>query len=262
MGVITICSDWNGRDYYLGALKGRLLSLCEGVQIIDLSHSIESYNISQAAFVVKNAYYYFPKGSIHIITVNSEASFDHPHVVVRYKGHYFIGADNGIFNLIFKEIPDAIFHIENNETDAGLLNFPELSVFAPAAAHIYKKAKLSELGKQVKSLYNMVPIRAVIQKETITGKVIYIDSHFNATVNISKDLFYNTLEGRDFEILVQSNQYLITKISKHYSDVPIGNILAIFNSAGMLEIAMNKGSLSELLQIDTNSDIRIKFHDC
>lgn len=53
MSVITICSDWNGRDYYLGALKGRLLSLCEGAEIVDLSQNIESYNISQAAFIVK-----------------------------------------------------------------------------------------------------------------------------------------------------------------------------------------------------------------
>ena len=242
-------------------LKGRLLSLCKGVQIVDLSHSIESYNISQAAFVVKNAFHFFPKGSIHIITVNSEASSEHPHVVVKYEGHFFIGADNGIFNLIFKDIPDSIFHIENNISIEGLMNFPELAIFAPTAAHIYKKAKLSELGTQAKTLYNMVPISALIQKDTITGKVVYIDSHSNAVVNISKDLFYRTLEGRDFEILVQSNQHLITKISKHYKDMPIGEILAIFNSAGMLEIAMNKGSLSELLQIDTNSDIRIKFHD-
>jgi len=261
MGVITICSDWNGRDYYLGALKGRLLSLCEGAQIVDLSQGIESYNISQAAFLVKNAYHYFPEGSIHIITVNSESGPDNPHVVVKHKGHYFIGTDNGIFNLMFSDKPDAIYQIENVETEDNLLNFPELAVFAPAAAHIYKRADLSQLGKQLQTLYNMVPIRAVIQKETITGKVIYIDSHFNATVNISKDLFYSTLEGRDFEILVQSNQHLITKISKRYSDVPEGDILALFNSAGMLEIAMNKGSLSELLQVDTNSDIRIKFHD-
>jgi len=261
MGVITICSDWSGRDYYLGALKGRLLSLCEGAQIVDLSHSIESYNISQAAFLVKNAYHYFPKGSIHIITVNSESGPNNPHVVVKHKDHYFIGADNGIFNLMFSDKPDEIFQIENIEIENGLLNFPELAVFAPAAAHIYKGAEFSQLGKQLQSLYNMVPIRAVIQKETITGKVVYIDSHCNATVNISKDLFYSTLEGRDFEILVQSNQHLITKISKRYSDVPEGDILALFNSAGMLEIAMNKGSLSELLQVDTNSDIRIKFHD-
>lgn len=261
MSVITICSDWNGRDYYLGALKGRLLSLCEGAEIVDLSQNIESYNISQAAFIVKNAYHYFPEGSIHIITVNSETSSEQPHVVVRHKGHYFIGTDNGIFNLMFRDLPDEIIQVKSGNKEANLLNFPELSVFAPIAAHIYNKGKLSKLGKKVESLYNMVPIRALIQKDTMTGKVIYIDSYSNAVVNISKDRFFSTLEGRDFEILVQSNQHLITKISQHYNDVPEGDILALFNSAGMLEIAMNKGELSNLLQIDTNSDIRVKFHD-
>ncbi|WP_372643906.1 S-adenosyl-l-methionine hydroxide adenosyltransferase family protein [Ancylomarina sp.] len=261
MGVITICSDWNGRDYYLGALKGRLLSLCEGAQIVDLSRDIESYNISQAAFIVKNAYHYYPEGSIHIITVNSETSSEQPYVVVHNKGHYFIGTDNGMFNLIFRDQPDEIRHLKVGNKENHLLNFPELSVFALAAAHLYNNGKLSNLGKKAKSLYNMVPIRALIQKDTMIGKVIYIDSYSNAIVNISKDRFYSTLEGRDFEILVQSNQHLITKISPHYNDVPEGDILAIFNSAGMLEIAMNKGELSKLLEIDTNSDIRVKFHD-
>jgi S-adenosylmethionine hydrolase len=262
MGVITICSDWNGRDYYLAALKGRLLSLCEDAQIVDLSHNIESYNISQAAFIVKNAYHYYPKGSIHIIAVNSEVSSENAHVVVYNKGHYFIGADNGMFNLMFRDKPEEIIQIKASNKDASLLNFPEIDVFAPAAAHLCNKGKLSKLGKKVDSLYNMVPIRAMIQKDTMTGKVIYIDSYSNAIVNISKNRFYSLLEGRDFEILVQSNQHLITKISQHYSDVPEGDILAIFNSAGMLEIAMNKGELSKLLEIDTNSDIRVKFHDC
>lgn len=261
MGVITICSDWNGRDYYLAALKGRLLSLCEDAQIVDLSHNIEPYNVSQATFIVKNAYHYYPKGSIHIITVNSEASIEHPHVVVYNKGHYFIGTDNGMFNLIFRDQPEAIIQLPVNTKELNLLNFPELAIFAPAAAHLYQKGELSVLGEKVESLYNMVPIRALIQKDTMTGKVIYIDSYSNATVNISKDRFYSSLEGRDFEILVQSNQHLITKISQHYKDVPEGDILAIFNSAGMLEIAMNKGKLAKLLEIDTNSDIRVKFHD-
>lgn len=261
MGVITICSDWNGRDYYLPALKGRLLSLCEDAQIVDLSHNIEPYNVSQATFIVKNAYHYYPEGSIHIITVNSESSIEHPHVVVYNKGHYFIGADNGMFNLIFRDQPEAIIQLPVNTKELHLLNFPELAIFAPAAAHLYHKGELSGLGEKVESLYNMVPIRALIQKDTMTGKVIYIDSYSNATVNISKDRFYSSLEGRDFEILVQSNQHLITKISQHYKDVPEGDILAIFNSAGMLEIAMNKGELSKLLEIDTNSDIRVKFHD-
>ncbi|MGZ2371494.1 SAM hydrolase/SAM-dependent halogenase family protein [Ancylomarina sp. YFZ004] len=261
MGIITICSDWNGRDYYLGALKGRLLSLCEGAQIIDLSQNIESYNISQAAFIVKNAYHYYPEGSIHIITVNSEVGAEHPHVLVKHKGHYFIGTDNGMFNLMFREKPDEIIRIKGDMSDVQFLNFPELAVFAPAAAHIFNNRPLKKLGEKADNLYNMVPIRALIQKDTLTGKVIYIDSYSNAIINISKDRFYSSLEGRDFEILVQSNQHLITKISQHYNDVPEGDILAIFNSAGMLEIAMNKGELSKLLEIDTNSDIRVKFHD-
>ena len=261
MTIISLTTDWHHRDYYLGALKGRLLSLSPGVQLIDLSHNVDNYNTSQAAFILKNAYHHFPKGSIHIVSINSEETPDHPHVAVKYNDHYFVGADNGIFCLTMKGEPQEIVRIENIEKEDNYHTFPELNIFSKAAAHIIKYNGISKLGQALPNLYKLVPIRAVIQKGTITGQVIYIDSHGNVTTNISKDLFESARQDREFEILVQSNHYRITKINQNYFETPEGEILALFNASGLLEIAINKGTLSDLLQLDINSDIRIKFHD-
>lgn len=262
MAIISLTTDWQHRDYYLGAIKGRLLSICPNVQLIDLSHNVDNYNMSQASFIIKNAFAHFPKGTIHIIGVKSEETTEHPHVAVKYKDQYFIGADNGIFSLVMKGDPEEIVRIENIEKEEKFNTFPELNVFAKAAAYIIKNNEITGLGSKQKALFRLVPIRALIQKETITGQIIYIDSYGNATTNISRELFESARQKRKFEILVQSKHYRITKINQNYHESSEGDFLALFNSSGLLEIAINKGNLTELLQLDINADIRIKFHDC
>lgn len=261
MTVISLTTDLHHQDYYLGALKGRLLSLCPGSQLIDLSHNIQNYNISQAAFILKNAYHHFPEGSIHILGVNSEATSQHKHVAIKHKGHYFIGADNGIFSLALKGEPEQIVRIENIRKEERYHTFPEMNVFVKATAEIINSGGIKSLGSTQEDLYRLVPIRATIQKGTITGQAIYIDSNGNITTNVSEELFTSACDNRKFEILVQSNHYRITKINKDYHETSDGELLALFNSSGLLEIAINKGNLAELLQLETNSDIRIKFHD-
>lgn len=261
MAIISLTTDWHHRDYYLGALKGRLLSLCPESTLIDVSHNIGNFNTSQAAFILKNAYYHFPKGTIHLVGINSEATPTHPHIVAKYDGHYFIGADNGIFSLLMGSNVEEIIQIENIELEEKFLTFPELNIFTKVAAHISSGKDINELGSKKDELFKLIRIRSVIQEKSISGHIIYVDSFGNVTTNISKELFYSTCNNREFEILVQSNHYKIDKISKNYNDTPDGDILALFNATGLLEIAINKGNLAELLQLDINSDIRIKFHD-
>jgi len=261
MPIITLTTDWSHRDYYLGALKGRLLSICKDVNLVDLSQNLDKHNISQTAFSLKNTYHHFPKETIHLVCVNSEETPEHPTVAIQYHGQYFIGADNGVFSLIMKEGADAIVRIENIIREPEYHTFPEINIFAKAAAYITEYQTIEGLGTPLTELYKLVPIRCVVQKGTITGQVIYLDSHGNVTTNISKELFESARQDRNFEIFVQSIRYCITTINKNYYDTSEGEILAIFNASGLLEIAINKGKLGELTHIDINADIRIKFHD-
>ncbi len=256
MSIVTLTTDWNKDDYYSGSLKGKILGLCDRVRIVDISHKVPPFNISHAAFILRNSYQHFPPGSIHIIGVNTEGSEEMPYLLVQYKKHFFIGTDNGIFGLLFSEEPDRIISLR---TRGERQSFSSFSIFAETACKIASGEKPESLGKVVREFKRRIPIRAAIEKNVLTGSVIYIDSFRNAITNISKDLFDRVGEGRDFEIFVQSNHYVIKKINRYYHETPPGEILALFNSVGLLEIAMNQGNAADLLGLSTNSGIRVKF---
>ncbi len=256
MTIVTLTTDWNTNDYYVGAIKGKILSQCSGVQVVDISHQVQAFNITQAAFVLRNCFFNFPAGSIHIIGVNTEGDEKIPFLLAEYKKHYFIGADNGVFGLMFNDAPDRIIQLKY---PGEMKSFTSFSVFADTASRIANGEKAESLGKTVSEFQKWIPIRAAIDKSVITGTVIYIDSFRNAITNITRDLFDRVGSNRPFEIYVQSNHYKITRINTYYSETAAGEILALFNSVGLLEIAINQGNAADLLNLSTNSTIRVKF---
>jgi len=258
MPVITLTSDWNLQDFYLGALKGKILNLVPTVTLVDISHQIPNFNIAHTAFILKNCYHHYPKGSVHLIAVNAVSNPGNLHIAVKAEGHYFIGCDNGILGLILNTEPEAIFAINSGDDNTS---FPSLFVLAKAACHIAQGKKISDLGKPIKQLSKSVPLRAAIDDSVLTGSVIYIDSYQNAITNITRDLFDRVGKGRAFEILVSSNYYMINKLNIKYGETSTGEILALFNSLGLLEIAINNGNAASLLNLSSGSSIRITFKD-
>lgn len=260
MHLVTLTSDWNESDYYIGAIKGRILSICPDANIQDLNHKIKPFNTSQAAFVVRNCYPNFPEGTIHIIAVNTEPEKDSPLIAARIDNHYFLCADNGIIGLIAKSEPQKVISL-NKKGNTAPGSFVALSVFTEAACAIMKGKKLEDLGTKLTEYVTQVPLRATIEKNIVTGSVIYIDSYSNAITNISKDLFERIGKSKKFKILVQSRHYTIDMINTSYSDTPPGDLLALFNSVGLLEIAIRNGNAAKLLKLNTNSTIRIEFNE-
>jgi S-adenosylmethionine hydrolase len=260
MAIITLTTDWKSNDFYVGAVKGAILSAYADAQIIDINHQVATFNIAQAAFIIKNSFAYFPKGTVHIIDVNSEMTSQASYIALHYLDHYFIGTDNGGFGLICKDNIQTIVRIEKF-FDKEFQTFPALKVFAPAAAFLALGNKINELGASLSDINRQTPFRATIDEAVIVGSVIYIDSYQNVITNISKELFDRVGRNRKFEILVQSNHYRINKINLTYNETSNGELLAIFNSAALLEIAINKGNIAELLNLSINSNVRIKFFD-
>ncbi len=255
MSIITLTSDWGTSDFYVGAVKGKILSHCKDAVIIDISHKIQAFNTSQAAFVIRNAYLNFPAGTIHLLFVNTEPSPEKPFMAVKADGQYFIGTDNGIFSQICGEHAEKIVKIksENNRS------FSAFDVFCVAACSLAGGANILDLGVEVKSYNIRIPLRPTIENSTLTGSIIYIDSYQNAVTNISRELFEKVAQNRNFEIYVQSKHYKISRISDFYNEVPVGELLALFNSVDLLEIAINNGNAARLLNLDFNSTVRTEF---
>lgn len=251
MPVVTLTTEWKPDDIYHGIIKGKLCRLCPGVQIIDNATSIPAFNISHASFIIRNTYNNYPEGSVHIICVHSEAVKGQEYLIVRSKDHFFIGTDNGIFNLILNSDPDEIIQISHEQ------GADELEVFAKAAAGLISGKKPSELGKPLHGISEKMPLRATIDKDVIIGSIIFIDSYGNAISNITREIFSRVFEGKEYRILIQSNKNYTDKILEKYSDVPVGELLARFNSLDLLEISINGANVSELLSLNIGSVVRI-----
>ncbi|MCK6607842.1 MAG: SAM-dependent chlorinase/fluorinase [Flavobacterium sp.] len=274
MSIITLTTDFGHKDYFVGALKGKILSEHKEAVIVDISHEIDLFNTLEASYCIEAAYHNFPKGTIHIIGVDSERVGDTQHIAMQWDDHYFICADNGILNtLIQKKIPQKIVAITIHDrlnTDVS-----DMDVFVAVACHIARGGLLNVIGKEIPSLKPVSVLTSSITDDLseIKGQIVYIDSFGNCVTNISHKQFNDTIRGRKFEIVIKNKKF--SRLHKSYSDFPVsdvkqlkdleGDFLALFNENGYLEIAIYKsnpktvGSAATLLGLHFRDTVSIKF---
>jgi S-adenosylmethionine hydrolase len=257
MAIITLTTDLGDRDIYQAALKGSILKLLPTVNIVDVTNSVPAYNVQQAAFILKNSFHYFPDDTVHLIGIDTVYSDNTKYLALRYKNHYFVGSDNGIFSLMFNQDPDEIVEI-NIMQDLKFLHFPLADIFVKAACHLAKGGKLTEIGIPVSGIEHKMNLQPVIEKNVIKGAVIYIDSFQNVITNITKEFFNGVQQGRKFTLYFKRNE-TINHLSWHYSEVPEGEKLCLFGISDHLEIAINKGNASGLLGLNLGDSVIIDF---
>jgi len=258
MAIITLTTDLGDKDIYQAALKGSILKLLPAVNIVDITHSVAAFNVQQAAFILKNSYYYFPEGSVHLIGIDTVYNEETRYLAVQYNNHFFVGADNGIFSLMFGDAPPDEMVELNIMQDLKFLHFPLADIFVKAAVHMAKGGKLTEIGLPVSSIENKMNLQPVIEKNLIKGVVIYIDSFQNVITNITKEFFNRIQQGRRFTLYFKRNE-TITHLSWHYNEVPEGEKLCLFGISDHLEIAINKGNASGLLGLNLGDSVIIDF---
>jgi S-adenosylmethionine hydrolase len=257
MAIITLTTDLGDKDMYQAALKGSIYKLLPDVNIVDITHSVSAFNVQQAAFILKNSYYYFPDNTVHLIGIDTVYNESTRYLAIKYRNHYFVGADNGIFSLMFNEDPDEIAEI-NIMQDLKFLHFPLTDIFVKAATHLAKGGDLYEIGLPVTDIEKKMNLQPVIEKNLIKGVVIYIDSFQNVITNITKDLFNKVQQGRRFVLYFKRNE-TINHLSWHYNEVPEGEKLCLFGISDHLEIAINKGNASGLLGLNLGDSVIIDF---
>ena len=275
MNFITLTTDFGFKDFSVAITKANIYSNISNAIIVDISHEISPFNNTQAAYILKNSYKSFPKGTIHIIGIESELTPENSHLAMYFDEHYFIGANNGIFSLITEDlIPDKI--VEINIHQNIISNFPVLDVFVKVAKHLFSKGSLDVIGKEIKKIKQLTEIKPVInqKKDQILGSVIYIDNYGNVITNITKKIFNEIGKSRSFtiearrvkfkEIFSSYSQAIDFSIKKEKREED-GKKLALFNSAGHLELAIYKsnpetvGSASSLFGLNYRDPVTIFF---
>jgi len=275
MAVITLTTDFGTKDHFVAAIKGRILTEVPNTTIVDISHQISPFDVHESAYVLKCAYPEFPKGSIHIVGLESEWSPENEHILAMIEGHYFICADNGVLSLIAAEKkPDHINRITLPNVQPS--PFPELDVFTPVACHLARGGKMEVVSKPLQELKEIKVLEPRISNNgsTITGNVIYIDHYGNVVTSITKALFEAYRNGRAFELVARRHK--LSKIFNTYTalvdfDLPKNqrkgpsDFLALFNSSGHLELAIFKsdlktvGGASSLIGLKHQDIITINF---
>ena len=273
MQIITLTTDMGLKDHYVAALKGKIYTLHPSVTIIDISHNVKPFNIAQAAFYIKNSLKDFPKGTIHVIGVDAEPliNFSSPEesafpMVMEFKEQFFIGTDNGIFNLLLEnDKPTSLWALEDVLSAPELMNFPTKNILIPAACKLAQGTKPEEIGSKKKGVKKAFQLNPVIDGNTLKGSVIHIDHYGNLITNIKKEDFYRIGRKVPFVIFFRQKEYYIDTISLGYNEVPTGEKVALFNDDGHLEIAINKGTpengggANSLFGIKMGDIIRIEF---
>ena len=276
MSLITLTTDFGNKDHFVGSVKGAIHSEIPNVNIIEISNEISPFNIIEGAYIIENAYKNFPKGSIHILGVDSEKNPENKHLVLLLDDHFFICADNGIMSLVAKRIkPDKIIEINIHNSNSS--SFTVLDVFIKVAAHIYRGGSIDLVGKRINNLRELYTISPVLNENNneITGNVIYIDNYENIVTNISKTIFEDFGKSRSY--FINARNYRFNSIVNSYSESikfdvskeirkEEGKKIAIFNKSNFLELAIYKsnpsitGGASSLFGLKYGDVISVKFY--
>lgn len=252
---IALLTDFGTKDYFVGAMKGAILSINSEARIIDISHRNERHNIASAGFTLSACYEDFPKKTIFVAVVDPGVGSDRRAILVETDDYYFIAPDNGLLSFVFNRFDNfRVFNITKKEYSADQISrtFHGRDIFAPAAAYLSGGAKPGEFGDEIKDFVSFNFLKPTEKSNgDIEAVVIHADGFGNLITNLQP-------EDLPEKFGVQIGDKYIDKFQKHFSEADTSEVFMIFGSAGYLEIVSFKDSAKEFLGVETGDKIIVK----
>jgi S-adenosylmethionine hydrolase len=272
MQIITLTTDMGERDHYVASLKGTITKLCPDARIVDISHAVKPFDTAEAAYHIAACFEDFPEGTVHVIGVDSEPMINFSGSegsfpsIMKYKGQYFVCNDNGFFGSLVQENEhEGFYRMDDVLSRVELFKFPTKNMLIPAACKILNGEAIESFCSSFGSFKKAFALTAVIETNLIKGNVVHIDNFGNLITNVHTSLFDRFGKETPFTIYYRNKDYYIDEISPTYNAVPPGEKVAVFNSNGFLEIAINRGAnggtggADKLFGIRIGDVIRIDF---
>jgi S-adenosylmethionine hydrolase len=244
MALLTLTSDFGQKDYLVGAVKGQLAQINPTFNIMDISHDLSPFNYPQAAYVCRNAIRQFPPFTYHLILVNLFEKKPEQLLLAFHNEQYLLCADNGLLTMILEGRPEMVIGLPMDKTAIKNTLYC-IRVMGQAIQQLIDGNGLLSIGVPDVPFTEKNHLRPVFGDNWIEGQIIFIDHFENVIVNITREEFEERRKGRSFRIVFKRDE-MIDKISETYADVGEGEKLALFNSAGYLEIAIQKGNAAGL----------------
>jgi S-adenosylmethionine hydrolase len=254
--IITLLTDFGAKDHYVATMKGVILSINPRCRMIDVTHRVTPHDIQEGAFVLANAYSYFPKGTIHLAVVDPGVGGARKPLLLVTPDYYFIGPDNGLFTMITQmESVEQIIALDRQKYHLSRVSttFHGRDIFAPVAAHLSLGIKPSALGHKIDSLLWLGFEGPFIKEGKLFGEILYIDAFGNLISNIDGARLSRFLQGRPF--VIRAGKRSISDLKEGYWEGKKGELIALIGSSGLLEISLREGNAQEALKAKRGDQI-------
>ena len=249
MSIITLTTDFGAADWFVGTMKGVILSLQPGAQIVDITHEMPAGDIRAGAFALAASYKFFPKRTVHVAVIDSGVGSQRKAIAVQTPNYYFVGPDNGVLSLaLAEERIKAVHQITNEQLFLRPVSntFHGRDIFAPIAAKLSNGLATRKVGPTLKEFVKLRWPEPQRTANSIRGEIVYIDRFGNAITNIRNAQLGSGLEGF-CEISAKAKR--LCALKQFYQAVPCGNPVAVPGSSGFLELAVNGGSAAKKFKL-------------
>ena len=251
--ILTLTTDFGLADHYVGAMKGVILGICPQAQVVDISHDVRPFSIPDGAYLIAQAFRYFPKDTVHVVVVDPGVGTSRRPILLEAAGQYFIAPDNGVLSLIYSAEKHKIRLIANERYFRHPVSrtFHGRDIFSPVAAHVAAGVPTSRIGKRIHDYLKPSfgkPTRT--GKRTWSGQILRIDRFGNIVTNFHTNDFPN-FEQRDFSLAIGPVE--INVLAQNYTECGPGELFVIFGSSGYLEVSLNQGSAAEKIRCATGA---------
>ncbi|MBP3764145.1 MAG: SAM-dependent chlorinase/fluorinase [Bacteroidales bacterium] len=264
--IVTLTTDWGAQGFFAGMVKGALLRMVEGIQIVDIAHHLPPFNIIASTFVVKHACLGFPEGTVHIIDVASNPTAEHPFVIVKARGQYYICCDNGIPAMAFGDEIEEVVALPMEENK--VYNFASYTLFTRVARDLIHGAAITDLGVHHDNLLQRNLVGWVQQGPDMYRIYIhYTDSYGNAYLGMSYREFVELQQGRPFRMMareqvlstISTSYYQTTKQPLSQQEEQRRKLQLTVSATGQLELAYCEGSFAQLIGLGVDDSVLLEF---
>jgi hypothetical protein len=256
MAVITLMTDFGQKDAYVGAMKGVILGINPQATLVDLSHEIAPQAVEEAAYVLWTAYPYFPPGTVHVVVVDPGVGSDRRPIAIQTERAFFVGPDNGVFSYVLTAERSArVVHLTNPRYWRPQVSstFHGRDIFSPVAAHLSLGVPFGDLGEPIDDPVLLPLAQPERRADGVIGRVIHVDHFGNVITNLGPE----DLPAREGLVIEVAGQH-IRGLSSTYSAAQPGELVALWGSDGLLEIAVREGSAGGRLGIRVGDKVIVR----
>ena len=258
--LITLTTDFGLADHFVGTMKGVILGIAPGAQIVDISHDVQPFEVTDGAFTIAQAWRYFPKRTVHVIVVDPGVGSTRRPLLAEVAGQFFIAPDNGVLSMVLAKEKAKVRHITADRYFLTPLSrtFHGRDVFAPVGAHVAAGVPAARFGKLIEDYLKLAleqPTRS--GKRTWTGSILKVDRFGNLITNLHIDEFPNV---RTHAFALNVGLQSVTRLALTFTECQPGELFVLVGSSGYLEVATNQGPAAKLLGCGAGSPVELTLY--